>query len=114
MLCTNTGQFFSDWLGWLCNGRDNAGRQRRFEATLEVICRELDAAGVSVAAGLQVVAWLEVVLHGTAIGLRNYLLQVERSGGKFCCRELATAWHQGAALCSSLQQVTSPLTDEPL
>lgn len=38
-------QFFSDWLGWLCNGWDYEGRKRRFEATMDVVCRELQTAG---------------------------------------------------------------------
>ena len=43
----HTGQLFSDWLGWLCNDRDEEGKKKRLEATMDVVCRELSAAGVS-------------------------------------------------------------------
>ena len=42
-----SGQLFSDWLGWLCNDWDGRGKQARFEATMDLVARELSAAGVS-------------------------------------------------------------------
>ena len=42
-----SGQLFSDWLGWLCNDWDGRGKQARFEATMDIVARELSAAGVS-------------------------------------------------------------------
>ena len=43
-------QLFSDWLGWLCNDWDTDGRRKaRFEATMDIVARELSAAGVRLA-----------------------------------------------------------------
>ncbi|GAX77172.1 hypothetical protein CEUSTIGMA_g4617.t1 [Chlamydomonas eustigma] len=38
-------QFFSDWLGWLCNGWDDAGNRRKFESTLTLVSKEMEAVG---------------------------------------------------------------------
>ncbi|KAG1673093.1 hypothetical protein FOA52_013163 [Chlamydomonas sp. UWO 241] len=45
MLMRLERQFFSVWLGWLCNGWDDGGRRAQYERTLDVVCSELDASG---------------------------------------------------------------------
>ncbi len=40
------GQFFGDWLGWLTNDDNGGKRKKRFEATMDLVERELNAAGV--------------------------------------------------------------------
>lgn len=38
-------QLFSDWLGWLCNDWDHEGKQRRFERTMDLVAKEMEAEG---------------------------------------------------------------------
>lgn len=36
---------FSDWLGWLCNDWDPEGKRARFEKTMDIVAKELEASG---------------------------------------------------------------------
>lgn len=39
-------RLFSDWMGWLTTGYNEARNRAQFESTMDVVARELDAAGV--------------------------------------------------------------------
>lgn len=40
-------RFFGDWLNWLCSGWNQQSAQAAMERTLQEICKQLQAEGVS-------------------------------------------------------------------